>query len=355
MKNNSGHIVILIPGFAADENDESCLPGLQSYPLNLKKIAPDKLITIIAFHYPFISHSYLWNGIQVHAIGGKNKKYFFKIITWIKVLGCFYKINRENRVSSIQSFWLRECTLIGLLLSKLYNINFIATLQGLESKRDNVYLKLFRFFDFKVVSGSQFNADVYQETTGKKCTKIIPFGLDEKKISTYNHLQKPARTIDIIGVGSLIPIKNYSLFLDIIHEVVVDFPHLRVVILGGGVEQKMLERKVISLGLSKNIEFKGQEKSREKLMSLLGDAKILLHTSSHEGQCFAFLEALSMGLHVVSFKVGYLPDTKKSHAFNSKSEMILELKKVLSSPMDNSLEKIISMEETAEEFNKILL
>ena len=49
MKNNSGHIVILIPGFAADENDESCLPGLQSYPLSLKKIAPDKLITIIMF------------------------------------------------------------------------------------------------------------------------------------------------------------------------------------------------------------------------------------------------------------------------------------------------------------------
>lgn len=355
MQDKSSHIVVLTPGFAADESDESCLICLQYYISSLKKVAPEKKISILTFEYPFKRKNYTWNGISVYAMGGKGKKYYWKISTWLKVMRCFSQLNKQHKVTSIQSFWLRECTLIGLLLSKMYSVNFIATLQGQDSQKGNLYHKFFQFFKLRVVSNSQFNAATYFESTGKKCEKVIPFGVDYESLYAVWPLKKQIRSIDIIGIGSLLPVKNYKLFIEIVAELKSVVPNLKVLIIGGGPQEIMLQQKIISLGLTETIEMKGFVESRVEVMQYLNDSKILLHTSSHEGQCFAFMEAYAYGLELVAFDVGYIPNSNKSHVCATKEEMIDTLKKLLAGNLSCEVEKIESMKASAAMFNELLV
>jgi glycosyltransferase involved in cell wall biosynthesis len=348
------HTVILVPGFAGDEQDENCIPSIQYFVQRLVELNPDKKFSIIAFEYPYIQKSYLWQGIPVYSIGGSGKRGWWKLITWWKVLLCFRKINKMQRVTTIQSFWLRECTFMGVLISKMYKLNFLAILQGQESMKGNFYLSFFKYFNIKVISNSSFNANVYHQSTGKNCLAIIPFGVDYDALYQQVPFSNEPRSIDIVGLGSLLPVKNYKLFIEIIAQLSEKFPQLTVKLIGGGPQFILLQQKIISAGLTNTIELLGFVESRAEALRYVSQAKILLHTSSHEGQCYSFMEAYAYALDIVAFDVGYLPDTSKSHPCKSKEEMIKKLGDLLSKPFENKIEKVITMKESALEFSALI-
>ena len=303
MLQSSSHIVLLSPGFAADESDVNCISYLQYFLLHLKELAPEKKISIIAFEYPFINKRYVWNGITVYSIGGK----------------------------------------------------LLALMQGQDSMKGNWYLRFFKGKKMELVSHSAFNASVFQQSTGAMCKHIIPFGVDYEHIYKEWQVEYTKRSIDIIGVGSLLPVKNYTLFLELISELKISFPALRVVILGEGPQRVFLQHKINSLGLKETVVLKGFVGVRAELFKLLNQSKIFLHTSTHEGQCYAFMEAYAYGLEVVSFDVGYLPNTNKSHRCNSKAEMLECLKSLLFSELSMEVIPVRSMQDTAKELNALLV
>ncbi|HRH02210.1 MAG TPA: glycosyltransferase [Bacteroidia bacterium] len=350
----NSHIVVLCPGFAADESDVNCITYLQYFLLHLKKLAPDKKISIIAFEYPFINKCYEWNGITVHSMGGKSKKGLYKFITWLKVIYCFRKINKSSKVTAVMSFWLRECSFIGLLLSKQFSFKFFALMQGQDSLSGNWYLRFLKGKKIEFVSHSTFNAKIFQQSTGAPCQHVVPFGVDYENIYQEWPLENTKRSIDIIGIGSLLPVKNYTLFLELISELKSSFPALRVVILGEGPQRVLLQHKINLLGLKETVVLKGFVGIRAELFKLLNQSKIFLHTSKHEGQCYAFMEAYAYGLEVVSFDVGYLPNTNKSHRCNSKAEMLECLRSLLASELKFEVIPVRSMQETALELNALL-
>lgn len=72
MKNK--HILIVTPGFAANESDTTCIPPLYLYIKELKDQDPDWRISIIAIHYPFVKEKYLFFGATVYPYNGRNRK-----------------------------------------------------------------------------------------------------------------------------------------------------------------------------------------------------------------------------------------------------------------------------------------
>lgn len=351
----SSHIVVLCPGFAADESDVNCITYLQYFLLHLKRLAPEKKISIIAFEYPFIKKRYEWNGVTVYSIGGKSKKGLYKITTWLKAIYTFFMINKSCKVTTVMSFWLRECSFIGLLLSKLFSFKFFALMQGQDSLKGNWYLRFLKDKKIEFVSHSTFNAKMFQQSSGTTCRHIIPFGVDYENIYKEWPVENAKRSIDIIGVGSLLPVKNYSLFLELISELKASFPALRVLILGEGPQRVLLQHKINSLGLKETVVLKGFVGIRAELFKLLNQSKIFLHTSTHEGQCYAFMEAYAYGLDVVSFDVGYLPNTNKSHRCNTKTEMLECLKGLLLKELSFEVIPVRSMQDTAKELNALLV
>ena len=68
------HLVFITPGFARDEDDSLCTPYLQDYFHALRLAQPDVRISVVAMQYPYRRGMYLWRGIEVHALGGRNRR-----------------------------------------------------------------------------------------------------------------------------------------------------------------------------------------------------------------------------------------------------------------------------------------
>ena len=346
----SRKIIFLVPGFPEDEEDTTCIPALQLYVKYFNSINSDLNVIVIAFQYPYQRKEYNWDGIKVFSAGGKGKGNLFRLITWVRVIKYFLSIKRRNRIVGIHSFWLTECAFIGQLLSKFFRLSHVASLMGQDAKESNKYLKHLNLSNLAITSGSSFAFKVLNEHTGFKSGSIIPFGIENLNGSHNNY----NRDIDIIGVGSLIPLKNYNLFIDIVNELVADFPSLKILLIGDGEQKIEIENFVAEKGLSGNILLTGKI-PRCEVLNYMARSKIFLHTSLYESQGLVFLEALYCGLYVVSFNVGYLPESKKVSLCKDKDDMLERIKNLLCSEKKFEKEIHVTINDTIKKFNDIYL
>ncbi|MGB0369236.1 MAG: glycosyltransferase family 4 protein, partial [Flavobacteriales bacterium] len=164
----------------------------------------------------------------------------------------------------------------------------IATAMGQDVLISNRYLKQISLGLPSLVAVSDFQNNSLQKSTGKRANQIIPWGM-----GSAEH-ENDTRDIDILGVGSLIPLKAFDSFLRVIAEVVKSRPKLRVVLIGDGPDRRSLEKLANELGIDRNVQFAGK-KSREEVLAMMRKSKVLLHTSTFESQGFVFNEAYACG------------------------------------------------------------
>src|SRR5664279_4780649 len=115
-------LIILIPGFPANEEDSTCLPFPQAFVKHLKLLNPDLNIKVMAFQYPYFDAVFEWHGIEVHAYNGRNRSGFNRLLLWRKVWRTLKEIFREEKVVGILSFWMGEAALIAKYTAKKYTV-----------------------------------------------------------------------------------------------------------------------------------------------------------------------------------------------------------------------------------------
>lgn len=349
MQSKRNNIIFLVPGFPKDETDTTCIPILQNYIFYYNKYNPDYNIAVIAFQYPFKKGIYKWNGVDVYAAGGKNRKSLFKLLTWIRVVFFFLRIHFNNQTTVIHSFWLNECAFIGQLINWMFKTNHISTIVGQDCLASNKYLSLLNFSKIKVTALSSFAADKFYQSTNRKVAKVISIGIDSENF-TSPLSDRPS--IDIIGVGNLHAIKNFRLFIEVIEGLKVEFPGIRCKIIGNGGEYPLLAELIKDFQLENNIELTG-ELPRKKVLEIMADSSILLHTSTHEGQGYVFEEALYSGMSVVAFRVGNLQQGPKVSLCTDSFEMKEALRHFLLNPPVRERLILNSMLKSIEEYNKL--
>jgi len=101
----------------------------------------------------------------------------------------------------------------------------------------------------------------------------------------------------IISIGRLSHQKNQSLMLDVFAQVEKRNPRLRLVILGGGDLRGALEEKIKKLKLTEKVFLLGV---KQNVYKYLKKSKFFLFTSSFEGLGMVLLEAMSLGIPVVT-------------------------------------------------------
>ncbi|MBI2268926.1 MAG: glycosyltransferase family 4 protein [Bacteroidetes bacterium] len=350
MRSIKKNIVFLVPGFPKDENDINCIPIMQNYILYYTRLNPEVNVSVISFQYPFKKKKYRWHTIHVYAIGGGNKKGVFRIRTWLRVITTFTFLYLKNSGQTvIHSFWLTECAFIGQYIRKLFGLNHVSTIVGQDPLPSNKYLRYLNFSKLKIVALSVFAAEKFKLTTNRNADQVISIGLDTENFKTPPSA-KPA--IDILGVGNLHAIKNYSLFIEIVAQLVSSFPELKCVIIGNGEEYHLLQKSIEEHGLDKNVKLKGELK-RNEVIELMADSRILLHPSVHEGQGYVFEEALYSGMYVVANKVGNVEPGEKIRVCESKDQMVEQLNLLLKSKPDRQRLLIQSMEDSVSKFNTL--
>lgn len=323
-------IVLLVPGFPADEHDTTCIPFLQQFCIALVKLNPNVCPIIIAFQYPYKRKQYLWNGIQVYSAGGRGNK-FNRLFTWAKVFALLIRIRKQHDIAIIHSFWMTECALMGQWFSRFFNIRHISYLIGQDALKSNKYLRYLNFPKLTIVATSDMEADTFFKNTGVKINYIIPAGVDMDIIKPLikgihpGYPEESPRSIDILGVGALTSLKNYLLFTEIIRELRYDYPGIKSCIIGKGEQEKMINEKIHQCGLEDNLILLG-EIPHPDVFTYMRKSKILLHTSGYEGQSNVIMEALGCGLDIVCFDVGRIHTEGKIWACKDKTEMINRLK-----------------------------
>jgi glycosyltransferase involved in cell wall biosynthesis len=288
-------LLVITPGFPADENDSTCLPLQQFFVKALQEQYSEMSVIVLSLQYPFKAKKYHWHGIPVIAFGGRNRGQILRVFNWMEVWATLKQLNREHKVIGVLSFWLGECAMMGNRFSKTYNIPHYCWLLGQDARPANKYVKYTKPSGDWLMAISDTLAAEFDKNYGIFPQHIVPTGVNTESFGT----PVKKRNIDIIGVGSLIPLKQYHLFIDMVKRLTVSFPGIKTVICGKGPEMTRLKERISQLKLEKNIELKGELPHKE-VLALMQRSKIFLHTSSYEGFAMVFSEALYAGAHVIS-------------------------------------------------------
>ena len=347
MNKENKTLIILSPGFPANEADSTCLPFPQLFVKTLKRSDPSLNIIVLAFQYPFIASEYIWHCVTVISFNGRNKGNISRLLLWKTVWERLNRLMKENNVLGILNFWLGECALIGKYAAKKYHVKNFTWLLGQDAKKNNRYFSLIKPKSENLIALSDFLAEEFYRNYRVMPANIIPPGID----TTIFHIQKTGRDIDILGAGSLIPLKQYDIFIQVVAAIAKSRPAIKAIICGKGPEQEKLQQMIERKKLSENIQLIG-EIDHEQVLYHMQRSKVFLHPSSYEGFGIVIPEALFAGAYVVSFCKPMNVVFKNHYVVVSELELknkVMELlgennlhhEQVITFPMEETCRKIL--------------
>ncbi|HEX4372973.1 MAG TPA: glycosyltransferase family 4 protein [Puia sp.] len=327
MINDRKTLIILSPGFPANEEDSACLPAQQSFVRSLNKNFPDLKIIILAFEYPFVRSAYLWHNNSVISFAGKNRRKIFRLIMWRKIWQELKKINKQENIIGLLSFWCTETALVGKLFAKKFKLKHFCWVLGQDARKGNKMIRFIKPKSEELIAMSDSLATEFFLNYKIHPKYIIPNGINPELFSENNS----EKDIEISAAGSLIPLKRYDIFIDIINEINKTIPSAKEILCGKGEEEKKIKLLIEKFNLQNNITLTG-EISHAEVLKIMQRSKIFLHTSSYEGFSGACLEALYSGAHVISFCQPMKQEIGHWHIVKTKEEMFHKTLELLSDP-----------------------
>jgi glycosyltransferase involved in cell wall biosynthesis len=327
MNDKGKTLVIVTPGFAKDESDTTCLPMQQSLVKNLNKSFPHVNVIVLALHYPYFKRTYLWFGNTVTSFDGRNRGGLFKLFFWRRLNAELKRIHQERGIDGILSFWYLECAFVANRAARKYGIRHCCWSWGQDARKNNKYASLKFLKDDELVAFSDFLQKEFEKNYGIRPATVITPGIDKKDFL----LSASEKDIDIIAAGSLIPLKQYDIFINAVSELRKSIPGTKAVLIGDGPEKEKLQDLVASLGLVSNITLTG-ELSHPEVLQWMQRSKVFLHTSSYEGFGIVCIEALCAGAKVISFVKPMNKAIENWHIVKNKEEMVGKTLEILKTP-----------------------
>jgi glycosyltransferase involved in cell wall biosynthesis len=310
-------LIILTPGFPANEDDSTCVPPQQIFVKALKEAAPLLDVIVLTFQYPFFSGEYQWHGVTVCAFGSKNNNRLSFGLARIRVWRKLEQLNKTHAITGLLSFWLGKCARTGNAFAKKYKLPHYCWLLGQDAKPGNKYVGQLRPAAGSLIALSDFIAREFNSNYGVLPAHIIPVGVDARLFD----IVAGGRHIDVLGAGSLVPLKQYAVFLEMIRLLKEFVPTVNAVICGDGAEMDNLKAMARILDLTGNVSFYGRL-PHTAILALMQQSKIFLHPSAYEGFGAVCVEALYAGAHVISFVQPMDESIENWHIVKDKAEML---------------------------------
>lgn len=312
-------LLFIAPMFPLNEAEDIILPFPTHFTQQFAETTGVE-VHVMALMFPQTA-PYKFGNITVYPIGSGYKKSFYFIPYFIKAIFKGIQLHRKNNYDGVLCFWYRECTLIGKAISKIFGIKLMVWMLGQDVRKDNKYLDLLKINPSKLIMLSSQQRDIFYKNHKIWVEKIANVAIDTKRFPEFNQNK---RNIDILGVGNLTPLKNYSLFLEIIYNLKSAFPNIHAIICGDDSgDKELLLQKAKALGIEKNVFFTGSIPHKE-VLEYMNDAKVFLHTSKFEGGGAVLQEALYSGCKVVStIDIETQPDND-SFYYSLKKEKLID-------------------------------
>ena len=121
--------------------------------------------------------------------------------------------------------------------------------------------------------------------------------LNETGVEDYSGYHSDKKEYDLIFVGKLVERKQPDLFIEVVKKISTNNPISKALIIGNGPMLENLKHQIISEKLP--IELKNKV-DRNEVLRFMGKSKLMLFPSIDEGTPWVVLEALSVGIPVLS-------------------------------------------------------
>ena len=162
-------------------------------------------------------------------------------------------------------------------------------------------LRAVRRFDAVVLMGAKAGKYFSEHGVSPKRLFRITGGVDSSRFGQ----PRKNRTVDLIFVGRLVPIKSLDLLLATVNELVKGGRKIRARIVGSGPMEQELKELTCKMGIENHVEFAGFVPD---VIEELENAKCFVLTSRSEGLSLAMIEAMLAGAVPVVADVGDLGD-----------------------------------------------
>jgi glycosyltransferase involved in cell wall biosynthesis len=238
------------------------------------------------------------------------------------------RLQAENPIAGVLSLWLNECALVGKYACRANPGQHFTWVLGQDAKPENHYVRRIKPDGRQVIAMSDFLKNELARNWGINARCVANNGINEEIFPELNISDRP---YDILGAGSLIALKNYAAFVEIVGKLKLFHPRLKTAIAGDGPEKARLAAQIESVGLKGTVQLLGGLPHGE-VLRLMNQARIFLHPSVYEGNSTVLMEALYAGCHAVSF-CG-LADTpvENLHTCQSQEEMVATIEPLLATP-----------------------
>lgn len=172
-----------------------------------------------------------------------------------------------------------------------------------NSWKAKLQFRLANQFTDRVVGVSEDAADLCRQDDARSADRTIALwnGVDLDRFEYRGPADQPTA----ISVSRLSPEKDFATLLRAVWILIKDCPDFRLKIVGDGGERQKLEQLSEELNLTDHVEFLGE---RSDVSRLLPQAGFFVSSSRTEGISLTLLEAMAVGLPVVTTRVGGNPE-----------------------------------------------
>jgi len=255
--------------------------------------------SVICFHDGFNADAIKELGVSVYNVKGFLFRY--DLLFFIRLFLLLRKLSPDCIHSLL---WVANFA--GRLIAHMLKIPIVCALHNNSGINGKIRVLLDRCITKKtdlfiaVSDEVKSSAAKYVPVINDTAVKVITNGIDTGRCHRLAmRLRKNRADLNlskdhfVIGsVGRLVELKNYSLFVDQIKDIILRFSHVRFVLVGTGPQEQFLRQKIKEIGLQDYAVIVSNQVAMPYY--LLFDCFVL--PSYKEGISIALLEAMSFGL-----------------------------------------------------------
>jgi glycosyltransferase involved in cell wall biosynthesis len=239
-----------------------------------------------------------------------------KLYQKLHYAGDFRRLVGDRDVALVHAHFAPD-GLSALPLARSLRVPLIVTLHGYDvTKNDETmsrYRKLWEQASLFLCVSAFIRKRALERSFPASKLRVQYIGVDERLFTAGPEVWSPLEK-RVLFVGRLVEKKGCGYLLEAMRRVQAAIQHVRLTIIGDGPLRSSLEMKALELGLA--VDFLGAQSSSSIRSHIVQSTvfcapSVTASDGDSEGFGIVFLEAQAMGLPVVSFRHGGIPEAVK--------------------------------------------
>jgi len=250
----------------------------------------------------------LSDSVKIFGSGGKNKIY--KLVKLYKISKRILMREKFDIISVQDTYYI---ALIAYFLSRKHKIGLEIQVHGFEKfsglRKALAKYILPRANSIRCVSQRLKRELILNFKIEEEKITVVPVYV-EPKIVEYKREKNSDENFIFLTVGRLVKVKNISMQIEAMAEVIKKYPKSELWIIGDGKEKENLKFKIKNLNLESNIKLLGWQENLDKFYN---QADAFLLTSNYEGWGMVVIEAAFNKLPIIMTSVGCADEVIKNN------------------------------------------